>query len=235
MFIALISAFALYLIITLYLTYVGKDTLLMTVFLVILAILIIPIVVAWSVPRVPSKAGGDSAWIGFWGSYLGSIVGVAGAALFAWINTKMQIQKQAQADFNNQVLLVGLSTINELARIISGMYTKITLLKRDFDITDSNGEEADIKALIQNINSEIEIGMKNYNKTVLALIVDDEEWTTELQELDEASKKLKLFKSSGNYSDDVVEIQNLSDEIIDDMWSLIKSIKISYDKKIERK
>ncbi|RRG09481.1 MAG: hypothetical protein DUD32_04630 [Lactobacillus sp.] len=210
----------------------GKNVIETVTAMIASAVLLVPLFLRFGIQGMPSKVGNNSDWLNFWGGYLGSIVGVMGAALFAWINTKMQINRQAKIDFDNQILLIGLSTINELIRTIGEMYTHVSILLYDCDDKDSHGKSVDVKKLLQDIDKVNKNGIDKYNRTVLALLSGDEEWKSELDNLNENVNKLRIFKPSGNQGKDINKVHELSDNLTDSMKSLMIAIKFSYNRKI---
>ena len=64
------------------------------IILMILMIGVVPIIIAHGIHGLSSSVGDNEAWLQFWSGYLGSIIGVLGAALFAYLNTKYQIENE---------------------------------------------------------------------------------------------------------------------------------------------
>lgn len=141
---------------------------LMAIFAVL--IIIFPIILLTSM-RSPlgifKGVGSMSDWIGFWGSYIGSIIGVGGAVIASVWTTKKQLkasQKQlesqlknsARNDWKNTIRLNDLTVLNELIRITGQAIVNL----------DRNGISSGFKEIKKDSDKSVDskaLGIKAYN------------------------------------------------------------------------
>ncbi|WP_076647280.1 hypothetical protein [Latilactobacillus sakei] len=140
------------------------------IILMFVAVFGIPIVVSAGVAEIPSFMGdgGDSGdWIGFWGSFLGSIIGVAGAALFAYINTNFQLKEQRRNDLFNALEIEDVKNKSKLISINTNYLKEIVGL--ELSIGNFNLSEAtDIYGIRSYVNRDRIVQQNNVRNTYIA-------------------------------------------------------------------
>ena len=62
------------------------------------------------------RVGDFGNWLGFWGSYLGSVI----AVFFAFINTKVQLKESQRNDYKKAIILNELNTTIKILQ--AGIY-----------------------------------------------------------------------------------------------------------------
>lgn len=66
----------------------------------VVGLILIPLFVQWLINGDTTHKGSDDGWLGFWGGYLGAIIGVAGALIAIQIqltNEKMRFEEETEA------------------------------------------------------------------------------------------------------------------------------------------
>lgn len=165
---------------------------------------VIPIVFFWSAQttKIKDHIGSMGDWIGFWGSYIGSMIGVIGAVGISYWTTKKQLVESKKNDFENQIKLADLSRLSEAITILKKCDNKLNQLKKKVKKHDYNFSE---EMLDNDYDNEI---AKNYLNWIvedgknLGIIVDDflMEFTTVIRGLDRSKyvileNKIETFKS----------------------------------------
>ncbi|WP_338208319.1 hypothetical protein [Lactiplantibacillus paraxiangfangensis] len=97
--------------------------------LLVLVIIAIPASVLFFMDKVFYSIGNgtDDGWLGFWGGYLGSIVGVVGAALFAYINTRIQLKNERNRQVQQEKRQAKRKNYEMMIRYISDFKAKMAV------------------------------------------------------------------------------------------------------------
>ncbi|MSD84613.1 hypothetical protein GKC32_09430 [Lactobacillus curvatus] len=101
-------------------------------------ILLLPFSIEISVANMPSTAGNDGDWIGFWGSFLGSVIGVAGAAIFAYMNTNFQLKEQRKNDLINALEIEDIKNKSKLLSLNNEYVKDIIVLRKNIEGLGTN-------------------------------------------------------------------------------------------------
>lgn len=96
-----------------------------------ISVLVMPCFMAFLMQTVFRSIGGgtDDGWLGFWGGYLGSILGVLGAALFAYFNTKYQLDLSKANDLDNAIKISDVNVLSGILNDSMNLLTKIYAVK----------------------------------------------------------------------------------------------------------
>lgn len=62
----------------------------------------IPIILVYGIASIPSDVGDDSDWLGFWGSYIGSLIGVFGSGITAYLIFNYQQKEIDKKKYNQE-------------------------------------------------------------------------------------------------------------------------------------
>lgn len=84
--------------------------------------------------------GKPGNWLGFWGSYLGSILSIA----FAYVNTKMQLKESKRNDYEKAIKLRELDSTVSLLQAASYLKTYVHSLKEEFEFNKNKSLYKDL-------------------------------------------------------------------------------------------
>lgn len=97
-------------------------------------IILFPIILL-SYMRTPSGIydgiGNVSDWIGFWGSYIGSIIGTIGAVMVSYWSTKKQLEESKKNDFINSLKLNDINLLNKIFERTNDVYYELENIHLD--------------------------------------------------------------------------------------------------------
>lgn len=96
-------------------------------------ILLLPCAIGLGILLMPSSIGDDSDWLGFWGSFIGSIIGVAGAAIFAYMNTNFQLKEQRKNDLRNALEIEDIKNKSKLLSLNNEYVKDIIVLRKNIE------------------------------------------------------------------------------------------------------
>lgn len=172
--------------------------------IILLIILIIPILLYSEAVRthLNTKVGNMGDWISFWGSYLGSLIGVAGAVGVSYWTTKKQLVESKKNDFENQIKLADLSRLSEALIILKKCDNRLNQLEKKVKKHDFNfsQETLDNDYDDETSNNYFEWIVKDGEE--LGILVDDflMEFTSVIGGLDRSKfvvleNKIDTFKS----------------------------------------
>lgn len=116
---------------------------------VLLIVVSIPIVLYVEATRtnLKAKVGNIGDWIGFWGSYLGSSMGVVGAVGISYWTTKkqleesrhqleVQLEESRKNELNNAIELNDIKVLNKMIKATSDSIYHFEELKKNFEEID---------------------------------------------------------------------------------------------------
>ncbi|MCT3023743.1 hypothetical protein EFN12_03785 [Pediococcus pentosaceus] len=103
-----------------YNTWSFKKKIFAAVIAVILILLILMCIVDIGILLINGSfvIGTDGDWISFWGSAIGSLLGIIGAVGVSYWSTRKQLIESKKNDFENQIKLADLSRLSEALTIL---------------------------------------------------------------------------------------------------------------------
>ena len=156
--------------------------------------------------------GKPANWLGFWGSYLGSIF----AIIFAYENTKIQLKKNKENDIDKY-------KIDKLANLMS----IIIDLRNEFEVLKSNANN--LAEMIEVHNSNVNVdnneefngylqndeNLKNLNEKNFYEISSDNLFQLENSHVSDWNKNFVIFDEKSPYISDILNDWNNISEAID--------------------
>jgi len=92
-------------------------------------IILFPVAIQFLIDRDSTHKGSDDGWLGFWGGYLGSIIGVAGALIAIQIQLYNEKQARKSEQVDNTFFNLLNMFINQQNKLISEQNSKQDLFK----------------------------------------------------------------------------------------------------------
>lgn len=114
--------------------------------------------------------GKPGNWLGFWGSYLGSILSIA----FAYVNTKMQLKESKRNDYEKAIKLRELDSAVSLLQAAAYLQNHVHSLQVEFKYNKDQKNYKDLK--IDTLSKIYEIQnnyMEKYNYSIVVYKAED--------------------------------------------------------------
>jgi hypothetical protein len=95
-----------------------------------------------------------SDWIGFWGSYVGSIIGTIGAVIVSYWSTKKQLEESKKNDFINSLKLNDINLLNKIFEQTNDIYYKLENIYLDIGKMKSKKYIADQEGILIEVDNK---------------------------------------------------------------------------------
>lgn len=207
------------------------------ILIIVVMVIGLPISIAIGIYLIPSVVGDNDSWLDFWGSYLGSVVGVFGAALFAYLNTKSQLKEQKRNDFVIQVQLRSLDSMKEFLELTSEYLGSLFEFNEFIEKMEPNTNMNIFTRLNSNYNIEYSNFMKEYFKYEFILRKEDIEWKKHKENLSlyktDSDINLVTFTLSSVDKQHLISARSAAVQLQAEIRELYEDVDVSYRAKIK--